>query len=84
MKRIVFIAVAAISCAFFAGRQAGYVIAEQSMTSGCKSACLAEASTGKVIYESNAEERLPIASVCKVMTLTLCFDAVESGKLKPD
>lgn len=46
------------------------------------SAILMEASTGQVIYDKAAEEQLPPASVTKVMTLLLIFDALESGKIK--
>lgn len=47
------------------------------------SAILMEASTGQVIYDKNADEKLPPASVTKVMTLLLIFDALENGKIKP-
>ena len=45
------------------------------------SAILMEASTGKVIYEKNPDEERPPASVTKIMTLLLIFDALESGKI---
>ncbi len=32
-----------------------------------------------VVYEKNAEQRLPIASMCKIMTLILTFDAIKRG-----
>ena len=48
----------------------------------CKSAILMEASTGKVLYERNADEALPPASVTKVMTLLLIMEAIEAGKLR--
>lgn len=41
-------------------------------------------SSGECLYEENASLRTPIASVCKVMTLTLVFDAVASGKIGYD
>lgn len=50
----------------------------------CKSAILMEASTGIVLYEQNADERLPPASVTKIMTLLLIMDAVESGRISLD
>lgn len=50
----------------------------------CKSAILIEAKTGKVLYEQNADEALPPASVTKVMTLLLVMEAIEEGKLKYD
>lgn len=46
------------------------------------SAILMEASTGHVIYEKNPDEKLPPASVTKVMTLLLIFDALKSGQIK--
>ena len=50
----------------------------------CKSALLMEASTGRVLYEQNADEALPPASVTKVMTLLLVMEAIESGKISLD
>lgn len=46
------------------------------------SAILMEASTGQIIYEKAADEQLPPASVTKVMTLLLIFDALDEGKIK--
>jgi serine-type D-Ala-D-Ala carboxypeptidase (penicillin-binding protein 5/6) len=50
----------------------------QSLDLTAKSAILIEASTGKVIYEKNAEQRLPPASTTKLMTL---IAALETGKM---
>ena len=50
----------------------------------CKSAVLMEASTGRVLYEKNADESLPPASVTKIMTLLLVMEAVDAGKIKLD
>ena len=41
-----------------------------------------EASTGQVIYEKNADEKRSPASITKIMTLILIFDAIDSGKIK--
>lgn len=49
-----------------------------------KSVVLMEESTGNVLYESNPDERLPIASVTKVMTMLLIMEAVDSGKITLD
>ena len=46
------------------------------------SALLMEVSTGKVLYEKNADEKRPPASVTKIMTLLLVFDALDAGKIK--
>ncbi|CEI73612.1 MULTISPECIES: D-alanyl-D-alanine carboxypeptidase family protein [Romboutsia] len=47
-----------------------------------KSAVLMDVGSGKVLYEKQAHEKLPPASVTKVMTMLLCMEALESGKLK--
>ena len=46
------------------------------------SAVLMEASTGTVVLEKNSHEKLPPASVTKIMTLLLIFDAISQGKIK--
>lgn len=56
--------------------------AEFNGTLECKSAILMEASTGRVIYEKNADEALPPASVTKIMTLLLVMEAIDSGRIK--
>ena len=45
------------------------------------SAVLMEASTGTVVYEKDADTPRPPASVTKVMTLLLIFDALEEGSI---
>ncbi|MBS5737722.1 MAG: D-alanyl-D-alanine carboxypeptidase, partial [Clostridiales bacterium] len=46
-----------------------------------KSACLIEAETGTILYEYNKDDRYMPASVTKVMTLLLVFEAIDSGKI---
>lgn len=48
------------------------------------SAILMEASTGRVIYEKDADTRLRPASITKIMTLILIFDALADGKITLD
>ena len=48
------------------------------------SAILMEASTGTVVLEKNAHEKLPPASVTKIMTLLLIFDAISQEKIQLD
>lgn len=49
-----------------------------------KSAILMESSTGKILLDKNSHEKLAPASITKVMTLILIFEAVEKGKIKLD
>ena len=46
-----------------------------------KSAVLMDVATGKVLYENNAHEALPPASVTKVMTMLRIMEAIDSGKI---
>lgn len=43
-----------------------------------------DSASGKVMFEKEADQPLPIASITKVMTLDLIFDAVENGSLSLD
>ncbi len=47
-------------------------------------AVLMERETRTCLYESGGDERLPIASVTKVMTLLLIAEQVERGELRPE
>ena len=47
----------------------------------CISAVLMDAATGQVLFEQNANEALPPASVTKVMTLLLVMEAIDEGKI---
>lgn len=49
-----------------------------------KAAILIEHSTGEVLWEMNADEQLPIASVTKIMTMLLIMEQIDSGKLSYD
>ena len=46
-----------------------------------KAAFLMDFSSNSVLYSYKPTERLPIASMCKIMTLLLCFEAIEAGDL---
>lgn len=49
-----------------------------------ESQILMEASTGKILYANNEDEKLLPASVTKIMTLLLIMEQIDSGKLKYD
>ncbi len=46
-----------------------------------KGSILIEAQTGRVLFENNADQALPPASVTKVMTMLLIMEAIDSGKI---
>ena len=49
-----------------------------------KSAVLMDIETGTVLYEQNAHEKLPLASVTKVMTMLLIMEAIDEGRMEWD
>ena len=51
------------------------------LTVSAPSVLLMEVSTGSVIYEKNAHEKLRPASITKIMTLILIFDAIANGQI---
>lgn len=53
----------------------------EDMNLYAKSSILIEESTGKVIYENNADEQLHPASMTKIMSMILIFEAISEGKL---
>ena len=78
MKKIVS---ALLSAALFAPWTAYAEKEAVSLETDAKSCILIEASTGKVLYEDNADEQLPIASVTKVMTMLLIMERIDSGAM---
>lgn len=52
------------------------------LTINAKSAVIMEPTTGKIIFEQNADEALAPASVTKIMTLLIIYESVASGKIK--
>ena len=63
---------------------AGSIDANATLDLDCRSAILMDAATGTVLYEQNADEPLPPASVTKIMTLLIVMEAIEVGALKLD
>lgn len=53
-----------------------------SLAENAKSAIMLEASTGKIIFEKNANEKLPMASMTKMMTLLIIMENIENGNIK--
>lgn len=54
------------------------------LTPAAKSAVLMDVDTGNIIQEKNGDEKLPPASITKVMTMLLIMEAIDQGKIKWD
>ena len=86
MKKRVFICFFCCLIVFssFIGTINGIEIKETTMNLDVKSAILIDANTGTILYKQNENERLAPASVTKIMTLLLVFEAIDEGKLNLD
>lgn len=72
-----------LGCLFPIGLKGEVLLAapEYSAKPDARSCILMDGKTGAVLYEYNADEALPPASVTKVMTMLLVFEALEEGTL---
>lgn len=56
-------------------------VSEAALAVGGKSAVLLEQATGEMLFAKNAHDKLPIASVTKIMTLLLVMEALDSEQI---
>jgi len=59
-----------------------FVHANDSLNLNSESAILVDASSGKVLYEKNPDEKLPMASMTKIMSMLLIMEQINNGNLK--
>lgn len=74
--------VAACCMAVTGGGNVAVVKADEKLP--CKAAYLCDYESGTAVLCDNEEKRLPIASMCKIMTLLLSLEAVDRGELNFD
>lgn len=55
---------------------------EMSLAENAKSAILIEQSTGQILFERNSHEKIPPASMTKMMSLLLIMENIDNGKIK--
>jgi D-alanyl-D-alanine carboxypeptidase (penicillin-binding protein 5/6) len=86
MKRtIVALLIAMLAIPLFAQEEGGPVSAAiQNNPQGYTAAIVLEPSTGRVLYEYNADKPLPTASMAKMMTLLIAMDEIKEGNLSYD
>ena len=59
-------------------------ISKINLTKNAISSVLADANSGEIVFEKNANEKRPIASMTKIMTLLVVYDAINDGKISYD
>ncbi|MNO27430.1 D-alanyl-D-alanine carboxypeptidase DacF precursor [compost metagenome] len=63
-------------------KDSGSNAAAVDLAPGARSAILMDAGTGTVIYEKNSHDKLPPASITKIMTMLLTVEALDEGRLQ--
>ena len=84
MKKVVLLFFAVLTAFAAFGFAPAAAKTEPELVSSCKSAYLCDWRSGTAVYGKEELKHLPIASMCKIMTLVLCFDEIENGKLAAD
>lgn len=59
----------------------GICVHGESIPIESKSAILINGNTGEILFEHNKDEKLPPASITKIMTMLLTMEAIENGKI---
>ena len=60
------------------------LFAQEAPSFTAEAAVLMDYETGRILFDKNSDRRIPPASMTKVMTLLLCYDALASGELSRD
>lgn len=81
MKKILILilACAFLSCAFIPA-----AVYADELEKNCKAYYTVDAKTGFVVDGYEIDKKVPIASMQKIMTALLCFEAIDEGKIKFD
>ena len=66
------------------GYRAVNAAADETLARTSKAALLMDANTGTVVFQKNEKDRLPIASMVKIMTLSLALDEIEKREIPFD
>ncbi len=82
MKKLFILLLTIFSAIFCILPNSGAVVyaANDDFSVKSKAAYLVDYGSGEVIYAKNETERLPIASMTKLMLLNLCFDKLDEGE----
>ena len=83
-KRFLILVMAILVFTIFSVNTYALTIKTPALELSGKSAILMDAVTGTVLYEKNADDKLAPASVTKIMSLLLIFEALDEGKLAYD
>ncbi len=82
---VIFLAfVMTISCLICSSKISVFAKEDEVIKSVSKSAYVVEPHSQTVIFSKDENKKLPIASMCKIMTLLICFEAIDNNELSYD
>jgi len=81
-KSLSWLAIAALIAGFFVSTAELAEAADSAFTTKAQRAILMDAETGAVLFQQNADQLAPPASMSKLMTLAVLFHAIKSGHIK--
>lgn len=86
MKKLTFVSISFVVAIamILIGLAAFFTEPEANAATECVGSFVMDYDTGTVLSEKNADEKRPIASMVKIMTLLLSWEAVDSGKISLD
>ncbi|PIC64639.1 hypothetical protein CSV79_05725 [Sporosarcina sp. P13] len=84
MKKIVFILLLCLGIYIWVTEWDDFTVDEENWSVSAEAMILLNAETGKVVYEKNSKEPLPIASMTKIMTQYIVLNAIKNGSLTWD
>ena len=85
MKRFIILLITALFIGATLSPSSGLAAEKKTdLADNARSAILIERDTGQVLYEKNSDEKLPPASMTKIMTMLLVMEALETGKIRLD
>jgi serine-type D-Ala-D-Ala carboxypeptidase (penicillin-binding protein 5/6) len=61
-----------------------YPVAAQTIATDAREAIVLDYTTGRILLDKNADERMPTASMSKLATMYMVFEAIQNGRLQLD
>ena len=85
-RALVALMVAAMATSVFAQNEEGGPVAAsiENNPTGFTAAYVIEPTTGRVLFEQNADKPMPTASMAKMMTLLIAMEEIQAGNLQYD
>ena len=76
--------VAVLIVSFMAMQHNGVVYASTNNSVGAKSYIVVDTNSSKILYEYKPHEKMPVASICKLMTSLITLEKIERNEISLD